>query len=255
MVVQFLPTAEGMASDSLVVDLVTSSNGSPTDTGQVVIVLLGEGTVQSGGNVDIDLSGEDILFNGGDSVDVGVTVEEDITVTNSGDVPVTITVTEPNDPFDVSGGTRTWTITPSDSVVLTVSYTPMSEGNHTGTVVITWVDGEDVITRNILLQGYATADLSSVSDRAEAGGAFLDLPSPNPVSDRSTITYSVEQGSDVSLVLYNTLGEMVQVLARTTVPAGTHTVRFETDDLQSGVYTLVLRTDRQVLSRPLTIQR
>ena len=255
VVVQFLPTVEGSASDSLVIDLVTTVNGSPTDTGRVVVDLRGEGTVQSGGEVQVDLSTEDVLFNNGDSVEVGVTVDEDITVTNSGDVSVTITVTEPNDPFGVSGGTRDWTIAPGDSVVLTISFTPMAPGSHTGSVVIRWVDGENVVTRNVLMQGFASLETSGVDDLATAGNVSLGLPVPNPVTDRSTISFTLERGGDMSLVLHNLLGEEVQLLARGDVEPGTHTVPLETADLRSGIYTVVLRSGEQVVSRTVTVHR
>ena len=255
VVVQFLPTVEGSASDSLVIDLVTTVNGAPTDTGRVVVDLRGEGRVQTGGEIQVDLSTEDVLFNNGDSVEVGVTVDEDITVTNSGDVPVTITVTAPNDPFGVSGGTRDWTIAPGDSAILTVSFTPMAPGNHSGTVVITWVDGENVITRNILLQGFASLETSGVDDLATADGMMLGLPVPNPVADRSTISFTLERGGEMSLVLYNLLGEEVELLARGDVEPGMHTVPLETANLQSGMYTVVLRSGGQTLSRTVTVQR
>lgn len=59
---------------------------------------------------------------------------------------------------------------------------------------------------------------------------------PNPFNPETIISFSVPEQSEVSLIVYNTLGEVVRVLVNRTMAAGTHSVVFHGTGLPSGVY-------------------
>jgi hypothetical protein len=59
---------------------------------------------------------------------------------------------------------------------------------------------------------------------------------PNPFNPSTVIEYSVPVGGEVSLKIYNLLGQEVRLLVNTIQPAGRYTVRFDAGSLSTGVY-------------------
>lgn len=59
---------------------------------------------------------------------------------------------------------------------------------------------------------------------------------PNPFNPSTTIEFQVPVISDVSIDLYNLLGQKVKELTKDSFATGTHTINLNTPDLPSGVY-------------------
>ncbi len=59
---------------------------------------------------------------------------------------------------------------------------------------------------------------------------------PNPFNSSSVIKYSIPQSSQVSLKIFNTLGEEIEILVDELKPAGTYEVNWNAANLPSGVY-------------------
>jgi hypothetical protein len=72
----------------------------------------------------------------------------------------------------------------------------------------------------------------------------VDLPngfdlvqnSPNPCSGSTEIEFNLAYDHHVTLTLYNSLGEAVQVLINETAPAGKNTVKLDVSGLNEGIY-------------------
>jgi hypothetical protein len=65
--------------------------------------------------------------------------------------------------------------------------------------------------------------------------------SPNPFRLATSIRYSLEQSSDVSLDVYDLVGRKVASRAIGLQPAGTQSARFDAGDLRPGLYLFRLR--------------
>jgi hypothetical protein len=63
---------------------------------------------------------------------------------------------------------------------------------------------------------------------------------PNPFNPSTTISYALPEATDITLSVYNTLGELVKVLDSGFKPEGNHKMEFEASELPSGVYLLTL---------------
>ena len=72
---------------------------------------------------------------------------------------------------------------------------------------------------------------------------------PNPFNHTTTIPFQIASSSNVRLVVYNSLGQQVQVLLDHSLAAGSHRVVFDASTLASGLYYYQLWTDSGQMSR------
>lgn len=59
---------------------------------------------------------------------------------------------------------------------------------------------------------------------------------PNPFNPNTTIKFSIPQSSNVSLKVFNALGQEVSTLVNQNMEAGSHTINFDATQLNSGIY-------------------
>ncbi|MDX9857101.1 MAG: S8 family serine peptidase [candidate division Zixibacteria bacterium] len=86
----------------------------------------------------------------------------------------------------------------------------------------------------------------------------LEQNYPNPFNPVTTIAFSLPAASDVRLEVFNTLGQRVSVLHNGALPAGSHTIEWDsTDDagrtVASGVYFYRLSSDTHADSRKMIL--
>ena len=79
---------------------------------------------------------------------------------------------------------------------------------------------------------------------------------PNPAAGQFAINYSLTATSDVSIVLYNKLGQKVKVLQHTTnqIP-GFYQLEFSRPELNRGIYFITIKSSTFSLSRKLIITK
>lgn len=112
---------------------------------------------------------------------------------------------------------------------------------------------------DVIAPGYVfRSDIGETSDAIYAGGAAklsagipaefaLSQNHPNPFNPETEISFSLPERSQVSLVIYNILGEKVKILANGEMDAGTHSIHWNGRDeagnsVASGVYFYRLKT-------------
>ncbi|HPU85468.1 MAG TPA: right-handed parallel beta-helix repeat-containing protein [Candidatus Latescibacteria bacterium] len=83
---------------------------------------------------------------------------------------------------------------------------------------------------------------------------------PNPFNPTTSITYRVTAQGNVSVQVYNALGQRVRELVNTAAPAGTYTVVWDGKDsatrpVGSGVYLIRLTTPTAVVTERVTLLR
>jgi hypothetical protein len=88
----------------------------------------------------------------------------------------------------------------------------------------------DINAQPIKNIGLETVALSSV------GNELFVTNYPNPFRETTMISYNLPEAGDVSLVVYNKLGQIVETLVSTRQEAGTHQAEFGRSDLTPGVY-------------------
>jgi hypothetical protein len=66
---------------------------------------------------------------------------------------------------------------------------------------------------------------------------------PNPFNPATTVSFALPMSADVTLAVFNTLGQQVALLNQGQLQAGSHQVTFDAASLSSGVYVIELRAD------------
>ena len=76
---------------------------------------------------------------------------------------------------------------------------------------------------------------------------------PNPFNPATKINFSLPQGSDIKLTVYNMLGQQIEVLANGFRNAGTYELTWDASNLASGVYIYRLETGSTVISKKMML--
>jgi predicted outer membrane repeat protein len=76
---------------------------------------------------------------------------------------------------------------------------------------------------------------------------------PNPFNPATNIRFALSRPGHVELNVYNVLGQFVKKLADKDFVAGYHSVRFEADDLNSGVYYYRLKAEGKELTKKMLL--
>ncbi len=78
---------------------------------------------------------------------------------------------------------------------------------------------------------------------------------PNPFNPSTMISFSIPSKAHVQLDVYNIQGQKVVALKNEKMDAGKHNVRFEANDLASGIYFYKLRVDSKTVTKKMTLMR
>lgn len=76
---------------------------------------------------------------------------------------------------------------------------------------------------------------------------------PNPFNPTTTITYKLPQASSVKLIVYNLLGQEIEVLVDGYKEAGVHSVQFDASELKSGLYIYKIQAGGNIQTRKMTL--
>ncbi|MEW6509236.1 MAG: kelch repeat-containing protein [Bacteroidota bacterium] len=107
--------------------------------------------------------------------------------------------------------------------------------------------GVPVLTSSNLCQIY-DINLTGISEDNE----YNNLPNvfslscyPNPFNSSTNITVELSSPKHISLIIYNTLGEEVDVIYKGVLNIGTHTFRYSMNNHSSGVYFVRMHSSKE----------
>lgn len=110
-----------------------------------------------------------------------------------------------------------------------------SELNFTGTNEMTTETAEVIDVQYV--DGSITQIISGVNNDDDVPGKFqLAQNYPNPFNPSTTIKFGLPQASDVTVKIFDILGQEVRILVNRNMTAGFHTVNFDASNLMSGMY-------------------
>ena len=92
----------------------------------------------------------------------------------------------------------------------------------------------------------------SLEDEAVPQQFAVQQAYPNPFNQYTTVTYSIAHPEPVRLALYDALGRVVQSIDQGTLPAGTHEILVDTEDLPTGTYFYEMQTPSTRQTKSIT---
>ncbi|UCE17352.1 MAG: T9SS type A sorting domain-containing protein, partial [Gemmatimonadota bacterium] len=128
--------------------------------------------------------------------------------------------------YNTEGGT----ISPEEDLILRIPcHTQARPGDiEINGVILVGIDGNMIPVSNVKESSGGVENIPQVY--------FLFQNYPNPFNPVTTIEYSLPRTSEIRLEVYNTLGQLVKVLADGEQEAGHHTVQWDASDMSSGIY-------------------
>jgi hypothetical protein len=78
---------------------------------------------------------------------------------------------------------------------------------------------------------------------------------PNPFNPSTNIDFALPQAMDVELRVYNSLGQQVATLVNSSLPAGSHSISWDAQDMASGLYIYRLVAGDNMLTRKMILMK
>jgi len=76
---------------------------------------------------------------------------------------------------------------------------------------------------------------------------------PNPFNSSTIISYSISKNSDINISVYDLLGRKLKTLTNEYKQKGSYEINFEANDLATGIYIIVLRTDKNFINHKILL--
>lgn len=138
---------------------------------------------------------------------------------------------------------------------------PASGGDYTQlTTGLNWGDYDAAYSNNGQYIAFARS-LAPLLKSGDAKAALipaefeLSQNFPNPFNPTTTIRYAVTADANVSLVVFDLLGQKVAQLVEGPTPAGYHVVQFDASRLASGIYIYKLQAGNFVQTKKMVLAR
>jgi choice-of-anchor A domain-containing protein/uncharacterized repeat protein (TIGR01451 family) len=97
---------------------------------------------------------------------------------------------------------------------------------------------------------------TGTKDKSELPGSFnLEQNYPNPFNPSTSIRFSVSKKEVVSLTVFNSIGEVVNTLVNGEFEAGSYEVKFNSNNLPSGIYLYRLSTPSFTSTKKMILQK
>lgn len=103
----------------------------------------------------------------------------------------------------------------------------------------------------------STSPVTSVgkNDVTTADGYQLHQNYPNPFNPSTVIGFSIPEQQHVSILVYNSLGQIVSALVNKNYEAGNHSVSFNASSLPSGLYIYKMQAGAKSLTGKMVLQK
>jgi hypothetical protein len=183
-----------------------------------------------------------------DSTLIGTSSSTQIYIANSGSATLNIdSITISDARFN--GTSNISSIESYSSQKIELEFSPDSLKNYTASLKV--YSGAGV--KEILLTGIGKDNAVNVEDESIAPLIFsLAQNYPNPFNPSTIISYQLPFNNNVSLIVYDVLGNEVATLVNEFRTAGNHEVNFNASSISSGIYFYQLRSGNYLETKKMT---
>jgi len=81
----------------------------------------------------------------------------------------------------------------------------------------------------------------------------LEQNYPNPFNPATTIKFSLPEATNVTLTIYNALGQKITELVNTKLEAGRYSYQWDAKNVATGIYIYELRTEKFVSMKKMIL--
>lgn len=145
----------------------------------------------------------------------------------------------------------------SNTVFLSSTFSPvLSSSIKVGQTVTVWANPDQSGNLTAVQVQQISGSITSVSDEGVNGLPVqfeLNQNYPNPFNPTTNISFSLSKTENVSLKVYNVIGQEVASLVNGQMNSGLHVVTFNASRLTSGVYFYRLETGNQVAIKKMIL--
>jgi hypothetical protein len=96
---------------------------------------------------------------------------------------------------------------------------------------------------------------TGINDKIELTDFQLNQNYPNPFNPATLISYTLQQASDIRLIVTNSLGEEVGIISEGYHEAGKYVKEFKGNNLSSGIYYYTLITEAGRISKKMVLMK
>jgi PKD repeat protein len=114
---------------------------------------------------------------------------------------------------------------------------------------------DDVYIDEIEFRGYGTGSAKQTSELLLPEDFSLGQNYPNPFNPTTHIEFSLPTPSDVTLEIYNVLGQKVTTLINGQMEAGYHTITWNASNQASGIYLYQLRAGKATATKKMLLMK
>ena len=100
---------------------------------------------------------------------------------------------------------------------------------------------------------YQSAPLSI--DEIDNSISFGLINTPNPAKNYTIISYNLPDNANVQLYIHNVNGQLIKTLLEEKQTAGKHQIKWNTDNLLSGIYFYTLKTENNIATKKCIISK
>ncbi|HEY0030845.1 MAG TPA: PKD domain-containing protein [Bacteroidia bacterium] len=94
---------------------------------------------------------------------------------------------------------------------------------------------------------------TGINEQASVVSTFENYP--NPFSEHTTISYSINQDAKVSIVVTDLLGKTITELENSNQTSGSHTAEWNAESVSEGMYLLQLKVNNTVSTKKIIVSR
>ncbi len=195
-----------------------------------------------------------IAFN---KVGIGQQGSKTFKVTNSGDQPLVISKVEVeynySHIFKIEGKATNITVPVGGEQEFTVTFEPKDKIPYSSYLTVK-SNASNEPTKTVTLTGIGE-DLGTVKDGIASNGTLTLSVSPNPISEKSIINYSIAGigAKTIELNIINQAGAKIAEIFNGTQNAGEYSASFNPSMLSSGTYYLLLKADNTIVNLPVIV--
>jgi hypothetical protein len=183
------------------------------------------------------------------------TLTEKVWLKNIGDIPLKLeNIPNPNNQFRiVEDNCSGKLIQPKDSLLLILEFTPDSSAYFIDTMYVPSSDLSNY-PYEIIMTGYGPG-VSVSESQLDSSEKIIYWCVPNPFEEQTKIFYILCSSNNVTIDIYNSLGERITTLVDEWNEAGSHIATFETGNLPQGMYFYTIRIGERIESGKLILVR